>query len=259
MKQKIVIIMLAVVAWLQAAENNEMIVPKEVQELTSILHERENVACISVDGFFAGMKHWPSCAFCNHLKEELFHHDATIKSWYAAFSACRCAEHHELMRFATWCAGPACGGMLGYMTGNYLAQGHALSKKLLSIPLACLAAVQACKLNKKVCAFVSTFLDRRADSAALAVCADDAEKARVLHYLEEQVNTDATKDATYFQEEQNEYQLFCINAYDAAQSNLCSFITVNIKFPVPWAFAGDESAVKLQERIAYIQRALQKK
>lgn len=259
MKYTVLLALISFFSYAHAAEHGDMVVPKEVQELTHALHEQENVACISVDGFCAGIQHWPSCSFCNHLKEELFHHDQTIKKWYAAFSTCRCAEHHELARFATWCAGPALGGALGYLTGNYVAQGCAFPKKLMSIPLACLAAVQACKLNKKVTAWVSRLLDRRADVAALAACADDAEKARVLAYLEEQEKDAAIKNGTASREDQNEYQLFCINAYDAAQSNLCSFITVNIKFPVPWAFAGDESAVKLQERIAFIQKALQKK
>lgn len=246
-------------SYAHAAELSDMVVPKEVQELTQALHEQEDVACISVDGFFAGMRQWPSCSFCNHLKEELFHHDQTIKKWYAAFSTCRCAEHHELARCATWSAGPALGGMFGYVIGNSLAQGFALPQKLISLPLACLAAVQACKLNKRVTAWVSRLLDRRADAAALAACADDAEMARVLTYLEEQEKNALVKNGTPSREDQNEYQLFCINAYDAAQSNLCSFITVNIKFPVPWTFAGDESIAKLQERISFIQKALQKK
>ena len=225
--------------------------PHEVQELADTIEQKKEVASINIDGFYAGTHQLPSCSFCNQVKDAAFKQDPVVKAWYLAFGNCRCAEHHEFIRSLEWIAAPAVGGVAACMSGNYLADTYQPRYKFLSIPCAIMVALQTSKLNKKIYRWLSSFLDRRADEAAVTTCSTDAEKERVIAYLQE-----STKDMVTTASADQEYQLFCVNAYDGAQSNLCSFITIHIQFPVPWLPSGDEIKQKVQQRVAYLQRFL---
>jgi len=225
--------------------------PHEVQELADTIERTQEVASINIDGFYAGTHQLPSCSFCNQVKDAAFKHDPVVKAWYLAFGNCRCSEHHEFIRSLEWAAAPTLGGVAGFMSGNYLADAYQLKHKLVTIPCALVLALQASQWNKKIYGWLSDFLDRRADGAAVTTCMTDAEKERVIAHLQE-----STKDMFDTTPTDQEYQLFCVNAYDGAQSNLCSFITIHIQFPVPWLPSGDEIKQKLQRRVAYLQSFL---
>ena len=175
-----------------------------------------------------------------------------MHSWYTAFGNCRCAEHHELVRSLAWLAAPVGGATVGFIGGSYGAQQLHLAKQLVALPCALVAAWCASTLNSRGYGWLSDMLDRRADAAAVIACPTAEDKERVITYLQE-----VTKQHDDSAQAEQEYQLFCVNAYDVAQSNLCSFITIHIQFPVPWLSSSDEIKRKLQQRITYLERALQ--
>jgi hypothetical protein len=223
--------------------------PHEVEELAAQLQRKNDVASVQIDGYYAGTQHLPSCSFCHRLKDDTFQ-DPAVRAWYTAFSACRCAEHHELIRSAAWLSTPAVGAGAGWMGGVYIADRAHFARKLLALPCALIAAVQACKLHTKLYRWLGDLLDGRADAAAVKSCTSQEDIKNIMQYL-------ATKEAeTTYRDTGQEYQLFCVNAYDAAQSNLCSFITIHVQLPVPWLPSGDEIKAKLSKRIRYLQNCL---
>lgn len=141
------------------------------------------------------------------------------------------------------CWFPCLGGMFGY---------RCLQRYSKTVQLSATAFAAWCAYlwNKQYGQVVDNFFDHRADAAAVKVCPTAAEKKIVIDYLEEQ-----QKSQPVGPEQKPEYHLFSINAYDTTQSNMCSFFTINIKFPMTWLFSSDKQD-KVQQRIAYLKNAL---
>lgn len=228
--------------------------PREVHELAQSLQEQEEVVCVAVDGLCVGTKSWPCCKVCNQIHQEKLAEDPLVMQWYDALNCCRSSEHHELLRLVAWLSGPLCGGAVGYGLGECFARGwnHA---KLLSVPLACFAALQAAKLNTCFCRWFSNILMRRADRAAFAVCATHEDREHIIAHLQKRGRNVQKNGSDFPMPEAQEYQLFSVSGYDLAQSNVCSFITINVKFPAPWLPTEGELQKQLQQRIDYLKKA----
>jgi hypothetical protein len=241
MLSKILIILLCIQTSLSA-----QIVPDNLKELTEPLCACDDVTCVTVDGVSSDEYGVPHSCFCETLKQEALQKSPAVLAWYTAFTTCRMKEHHELIRSLGRLAVPA----IAALTADALFKKWS---RLFRVPAVCLTALFSYIHSNRLYTPLSDYLDSRADAAALETCETEAELRAVLGYLE--ALHKKTKADPVVQEQSGQYQLLTINAYDKAQSNICSYVNIQVKIPLVWLFSGSIES-KLQSRIAALKTAL---
>jgi len=225
-------------------------IPEAINKIAaSLFTECKDVVCVSVNGI-ASNEVFPYCGLCDNMdiKSDEFHDNAVIMRWYKEFRDCCRREYHACLRAAHLLGVPLMGSAMGAYAGKNW------SSFLFRVTLFCASGALVHAMNKKWSLRLANGLDRRADRAALAVCKSTEERRTVLAYLREQQG----KGGFYptVQNDASQYHMFCINAYDAGQLNLCSLVSIHITLPITWLFGGESRHKKLKHRIAFIEKAL---